>query len=320
MLAPRSFNNISILDYATLRKSSNDSHKMIGEYRWHESQSILKHPAVYNLNINTDGASYDMQYIHGRTLADCFVNKILTSRDFRDIFTAIRYKISKMRQQEVKMKDFIGFSSDDFKITEFINKELYKDKTISRLKKYGINLNTEYTLNGKKMPSLNTIINDCNVNVTFDDISHIHGDMCFSNIILTDDWKESRDNIAEHLYFIDPRGILGNEVTSLGDYKYDIAKLAHSVIGLYDFIKSDKIISDKISNNLTFSTSIVNLEVDIESIQEIFTDVFDINEQIYNIMVQLFLSMIPLHSDNKKHQIAMLANALRLYEERTKMI
>ena len=33
----------------------------------------------------------------------------------------------------------------------------------------------------------------------------------------------------------------------------------------------------------------------------------------YPIMINLFLSMIPLHSDNNLRQKAMLANALKLY-------
>ena len=35
----------------------------------------------------------------------------------------------------------------------------------------------------------------------------------------------------------------------------------------------------------------------------------------YPIMINLFLSMIPLHSDNNLRQKAMLANALNLYIE-----
>lgn len=35
---------------------------------------------------------------------------------------------------------------------------------------------------------------------------------------------------------IDPRGRLDSEATIYGDPRYDIAKLRHSVVGLYDFI------------------------------------------------------------------------------------
>jgi hypothetical protein len=41
---------------------------------------------------------------------------------------------------------------------------------------------------------------------------------------------------------------------------------------------------------------------------------WDLEElNVYPIMIHLFLSMLPLHSDNEERQKAMLANALRLY-------
>ena len=71
--------------------------------------------------------------------------------------------------------------------------------------------------------------------------------LCFSNILIDDNFDVN--NIEDHLYFIDPRGMIPNkskEITSVGDYKYDIGKLAHSIIGNYDLIKANIIKADKV--------------------------------------------------------------------------
>lgn len=57
----------------------------------------------------------------------------------------------------------------------------------------------------------------------------MHGDFCFSNILY-----DSRSN---RIKTIDPRGVTPNgKISIYGNIYYDIAKLSHSVIGLYDFI------------------------------------------------------------------------------------
>jgi len=55
--------------------------------------------------------------------------------------------------------------------------------------------------------------------------SMIHGDCCFSNILYGADRNIIR--------FIDPRGSFG-KVGIFGDIRYDVAKLQHSVDGLYE--------------------------------------------------------------------------------------
>lgn len=63
-----------------------------------------------------------------------------------------------------------------------------------------------------------------------------------------------------------------------------------------------------------------NVTDSIKSTQEKFKNLtfagYSLDElNIYPIMIHLFLSMLPLHSDNSERQKAMLANALRLYVE-----
>src|SRR5690606_13373359 len=138
----------------------------------------------------------------------------------------------------------------------------------------------------------------------------MHGDFCFSNILF--------DSRCNRIKLIDPRGINAKgELSIYGDQKYDIAKLTHSILGLYDHIIAGRyFITESNTNN-------VKIEFDIDQriyeIQKIYRDSFFINElevkDILPLVVLLFVSMVPLHSDRKDRQEAMLLNALRLYKE-----
>ena len=211
-----------------------------------------------------------------------------------------------MKNQSVKY--------EDYKFRESLN-QLYIEKTAERLTDYGFNLNWKYKLNDIELPSLKEIIGTCEVSIFNTDLSYVHGDLCFSNILIDDNFDVN--NIEDHLYFIDPRGMIPNkskEITSVGDYKYDIGKLAHSIIGNYDLIKANIIKADKVGER---SFTLYDETTQYKNIvKDHFFEIAGKKEVWYNIMIHLFLSMIPLHDDNPKHQDTMLANALRLYLEK----
>lgn len=137
---------------------------------------------------------------------------------------------------------------------------------------------------------------------------YLHGDLCFSNVLY--------DSRADNIKIIDPRGInADNELTLLGDQKYDLAKLCHSFIGLYDFIIADNFEiteNEQIGVELSFDCDEQILAMADVFWQREFIPNFD-NRDILPLTVLLFLSMLPLHSDKPLRQKAMLANALRLY-------
>ena len=105
---------------------------------------------------------------------------------------------------------------------------------------------------------------------------------------------------------------------TLYDLRYDLSKLTHSLIGLYDFIiagryeYAEKNIYDinfKIYQNENF-TQIRNFFLTFnhrgKSLEEY---------NVLEIQILLFFSMLPLHSDSPNRQKALLANALRLFNE-----
>ena len=123
------------------------------------------------------------------------------------------------------------------------------------------------------------------------------------------------------LKLIDPRGLDCHDNFSIfGDMTYDLAKLAHSVIGMYDFIIAGRfeIVADE---QIGSSAQTINFDIDarLERIQADFMQFHFVDgielADIMPAVVLLFLSMLPLHADRPDRQQAMLINAFRLYKE-----
>lgn len=137
----------------------------------------------------------------------------------------------------------------------------------------------------------------------------VHGDLCLSNILY-----DLRSRIVK---LIDPRGSFGT-VGLYGDPRYDIAKLWHSVHGLYDFITNDlfRVASDGTRIDLSIRATAAHREIEGR-----FADVFFHGPGAYDrrdvhlITALLFASMPALHYDKPQRQLAMYARALQLFDE-----
>jgi hypothetical protein len=133
----------------------------------------------------------------------------------------------------------------------------------------------------------------------------IHGDLCLSNILCEPD--------SGLLKLLDPRGSFGRQGV-LGDIRYDIAKLTHSIIGRYDFIVNDLFRVEIRGADLTLE---LPFRRDIQPIVSEFERIFFVDEQnrddISLITAWLFLSMLPLHADKPKRQLAMMAVGLQFF-------
>ena len=199
---------------------------------------------------------------------------------------------------------------------------MYLKKTTKRLNTFkserNISLDKKWIYNNEELPSLNEIAKE-----TFDQMNHnyqdfasiVHGDYCFSNILY--DFKTMR------LKVIDPRGMDSNgQFTQFGDIRYDLAKLAHSILGLYDFIIAGRYKVELNDYAIDFSIDCID---EINDVQDFFTnllfnEIHLIKYDVYPIMIHLFLSMLPLHYEDETKQNALLANAFRLYTEYKKII
>lgn len=201
----------------------------------------------------------------------------------------------------------------------FLNFHLKKLKL--RLEYFKRSLKKEYLflfedrflfINDNKLFGLNKIIEYINYSLKNKycepNYTIMHGDLCFNNILY--------DPISGIMKLIDPRGSFDSKSSIFGDQKYDISKLIHSSIYGYDYLISDlyeyKISNKKINYKIFFKqnhkflreksyTLINNLNYDINEIK-FFTGM-------------LFLTMPPLHYDNKKKQIAMYTQGIQILNE-----
>jgi fructosamine-3-kinase len=104
----------------------------------------------------------------------------------------------------------------------------------------------------------------------------IHGDLVFSNIILTNNG---------HLKFIDVKGKQGDKLSIFGDKFYDYGKIYQSLIG-YDEILLDKDIKRSYKNKM------------IKHFESQFTD--QEMSRIKSTTKSLLLTLLPLHNEPHK--------------------
>lgn len=138
-------------------------------------------------------------------------------------------------------------------------------------------------------------------------ISIIHGDYCFSNILF--------DLNNQIVRLIDPRGSFGKSGI-YGDARYDIAKLRHSVNGLYDYVMADMF--DVRAEDGVW-TSEVYAEARLRNVAAKFDRMvaalgYDVHE-IRFIEGLLFVSMVPYHHGHPQRQRLLYLTGLSLLNE-----
>jgi hypothetical protein len=303
----RAFNNIHI-EKRKVAKYSGETLKMLAEVEWFENvpRDIAVFLPSYRGRSKHNGLiGYATEYLFLPLISDLFVYTVMPEYVWRQIFRGC--------------KEFLevchGYPGGDEVASE--SWWLYADKTRERLDTFGrvrgISLEKEWLFNGKKMPSLSKIFETILRLIpqpTADHISVIHGDFHFANIFF--------DFRSLGVKAIDPRGIVRGLPTIYGDYRYDLAKLAHSVYGLYDLIVAG-ILTASVTDNYEIAF-VVETNESILKIQNVFggmtyNGLFPQSKEIRAIVVLLFLSMLPLHSDRKEKQDTLLANVFRLYAE-----
>lgn len=144
--------------------------------------------------------------------------------------------------------------------------------------------------------------------------SMIHGDCCFSNILYGDE-----KNIIR---FIDPRGSFG-KIGIFGDIRYDVAKLQHSVDGLYEAFITDKFKVSSHGNVYDFDIragSIGSEEINVAytEFHNTFFPTFNLKE-IKIIQGCIFIGMCARHYDSIERQQAMYLTGIRLLNEALKL-
>ena len=310
MTTQRAFNSMKVTRYS-VRKSSKDKRKMTAESNWMISlPTPMKHyaPAVWDRGDDNEKGYYEIEYYFLSSLANLFVFGKNTPYVWEEIIDAcVEF-----------LNDEAAYKPENVEFYARQNDLLYSVKTLKRLKDYaiqsGILLEREWVINGIKAPSLQQIIEEIEPYISKQDsrfATLMHGDPCFSNILY--DFK------SKTIKVIDPRGLdLDGNMSIYGDFRYDVGKLAHSIIGMYDYIIGGMYeYKEKSPYDISLHFEIND---DLKQIQQYFCNQkfggYTIDElSTYPVLIHLFLSMLPLHNDYPERQKAMLANALRLYIE-----
>lgn len=306
----RSFNDLRI-ENGLVTKKGNPPQKIVNEANWYASLPPLTKrfaPAFYELN--REMPSYTIEYLPMAPLNEIFVHGRQPLVFWEKVLSFAQSWFNEARI----------FSSSHGAGDATARTELIAGKTVRRLEEFGtdsrFNINESVKLNGHELPAPTQIADEC--------IKHclslepiwglVHGDLCFSNCLI--------DSRNERLRVLDPRGITEPEVSALvGDLAYDAAKFLHSAIGMYDVILAGEF-------DIHIESNSVELQIHTTAEQDELAGLilkkgfagFSAKQvkEFLPLVVLLFLSMAPLHSDDPQRQHALFSNGLSLYQKYVK--
>ncbi|KXU81625.1 hypothetical protein [Aeromonas enteropelogenes] len=300
----RAFNELTVTS-KWVEKTSLKNDKIAAEANWFEHLPYELRgyvPQYMGSSIKRDKISYKLEYLHLTALNELFVFSKLPSQIWLQILTECVEFLSVCSKQHIE--DNTNINTLDI---------LFGDKTPARLiefcKSRNINLNSNWIYEEQEI-SINDILSKSEQYLPNDKnfIGVLHGDFCFSNILY--------DFRASKLKTIDPRGITPDgHKTIYGDIRYDLAKLSHSILGLYDWIIAgyyDVSIEDQ-SIRLNIADTGIHRETQQAFIRLVEQEFGVTAKNLYAMQIQLFLSMLPLHADDRCRQDALFANTFRLY-------
>jgi len=310
LLRPRHFNQLNIDPLLnTITKVSEKSDKLADELNWYlKLPEVLKilTPRIINQEQHENKVTITQEFYGYPSLSELFVYGDLSSSVWESIIDYLfqihnllkQYKKPASKNQLVDMYET--------KTKERINLMLKQDNFWKELwSREHINVNgIDYWNIQTCLQKLNSEIQQLTQKNT---LNIIHGDYCLSNILY--------DLNNQIVRLIDPRGSFG-ESGIYGDARYDIAKLRHSLVGLYDYIVVDLFQINTTENGFEYEL----FEDDKNKQLAIYTDKC-IKANGYNLREiklmegLLFLTMIPYHSDFKERQQMMYVKSIQVLNE-----
>ncbi len=313
LLQKRSFNELKIDPVlGTITKRSRNVEKFIDEINYLRllpPELAVLFPRVVDFSVNWESPFITLEYYGYPSLAEAYVFENVDPGVWERIFRHLRAIVAER------------FMAHTHPLPASTLEDMLVGKTQARLERLTgpaelmalVNHPGEIRLNGRAVKNLGQLwprieqeVAKMSANAKG---SVIHGDLCFSNILY-----DFRSRVCK---LVDPRGSFGRTGIS-GDARYDIAKLYHSVHGQYDFLTNDLF-------SVKADGATIDLELrsraDHEKIRQRFETVFfgegapfD-RREVLLMTALLFASMLPLHDDAPRRQLAMYATALKLLDE-----
>jgi dTDP-glucose pyrophosphorylase len=304
LLEARSFNSLTFDDFlGTVTKHSEHWEKLEAEAAWalalpQELQALS--PRIIQFNRAAENTSITMEYYGYPTAAELWLYSSFSSGALSSMARRLIEVLERFRAypREVTSSDF----NDMYRVKT--EKRIVDAMSGSTVLDTLFKLET-ITLNGRTLPGwpqlwavLNPKIDEL---YAPQDCSLIHGDFCLSNILY--------DIGGGIVRVIDARGKWGN--ADGGDIKYDVAKLRHSLCGMYDFIVNDLFDCEfDGQQQLDFRLIYDRRHKEVGMVfDKMIAERFDL-EKIKLIEGLLFISMLPLHSNKPQRQLAMFATGM----------
>lgn len=294
----RYFNDLKIENGFVIKSSANRE-KILAEARWFEClphELKIRTPRYFWLKDENERASYCLEYLQYISISELYIFGRLKPQQWTDILNDIFNILEEFQKVPVEQK---------FKLSRFVS-----EKTHIRLKEFTRNVGASLSGFERGRPSLSFLADKYSklLETQSDIHSFWHGDFCLSNLLY--------DNRLNRVFMIDPRGI-GNTgcFTAFGDLKYDLAKLMHSFVGLYDHIIFGQI-RYELSSQFVLDDSIKNIQRQfLQMLEKKFPG---LQRPLFVIMIHLFISMLTLHTDKSEKLSLLIENIYRLdglYEE-----
>jgi dTDP-glucose pyrophosphorylase len=310
LIRPRHFNHIHIDPIRnTLTKTSQKTEKLEDELNWYKllpSDLQILTPRILSEAERDGKVSITQEYYGYPALSELFLYGDLSI----GIWQSIIHYLFEVHQL---------FSSYGKADKPAWRRYIYRDKTNERIESLLSEGNfwqalwkqSEISINNIKYRNIPDVLDEINEGIenliNQGRITIIHGDYCLSNILY--------DLNNQIVRLIDPRGSFG-EKGIYGDPRYDVAKLRHSFVGLYDMIVADMFLIERDGANFTYTLSTPQF---LERIAEIFDQEAELNSYVLReirlIEGLLFLSMIPYHRDFPDRQLMMYIRSIEKLNE-----
>lgn len=299
-MKPRSFNKVDIdVERGVVRKSSTDIEKLKNEILFYiDAPDGVKKlmPKLYRYS--EDFSWYEMEYLEWTTLTELANNRELSSEEWASIFFSI---------SEAYMSFNKNLKDTDFSYLYgiFIGKALKRAQGLDNKELKNIFFNG-CILNGVARRGLASLL-IAQMGVLFKitkEVSLLHGDFCFSNILISEDLKRIK--------ILDPRGGF-DEPSIYGPKAYDIAKLSQSTYSWYDKIVEGHYKLLRSDNGYELAPVGEDWTIDARIAFDPMLETFDLTENDAKILAGLMLAGTPgLHLDYPERAISLALNAVLL--------
>lgn len=258
--------------------------------------------------IESDDDSYKLEYIEWPTLSSLYISEALTLTDWKKAIKGLFLITEDFKKFPTQ---YTGVEKQKSLHEMLVAKTLSRCNGMRETSFWDDLLNYEKIIvNNKEMLNFRSLMQCASDKI--EEITNtayfcfIHGDLSIANIFF--------NSVTGSFKLVDPRGRFAQRRTCDGDIQYDIAKLSHCFNGYYDLLIDNRfVIKENAKKSFSFTVQTNSYFSQIKSTFNNTVCEYGYNPEHINIIEGLlFLSMIPLHYENKQRQLAFYLNAIQI--------